>query len=162
MKKLLLTTAILFSASTSFAEEINPKDFTIEVIKPLVSYHFKERSHPQGLKYNENHLASLGLGIRQDISGFGASIIYVDKNSLDHNAVYLQIDNMQEVAKNIYIGGAVGFRNGSPKKSANRNKSDFLPYATLNAEYCINKACLGFIVAPIEDGVVISNLKYKF
>lgn len=164
MKKLLTATAIFLTATSTFAEDkpFNPHSYTIEVIKPIRSFHFKDRNHPAGLKYNENHLASLGLGIRHDESGFGANIIYVNKNSLDNQAWYIQADNMQEVYRNFYIGGSVGMANGYPKKAENRTKTDPVPWIMLQAEYCPTKICLGLGLVPYEGGAFITAIKYKF
>lgn len=87
MKKLLLTALAVgvFGITPVYAEN---ETFNLNIVKPLVGKHYKKRNHPNGLSYNENYLKSIGFELVSS-KGLGVSAIYVDKNSLGNQSIFL-------------------------------------------------------------------------
>lgn len=135
------------------------------IIKPIAGYHFSDRNHPKGYEWNENYLASLGVAYRRD-SGLGASVTYVDENSVGESSFYIHGEFVPLVwSKDSYslaLGGALGVRNGYAHKASNRTKSDFIVSGALQGEICKDSICSMLQVVPYTSGVAVWSLKYKF
>jgi len=157
MKKILLAATILITTTTSQANEFS-------IVKPVAGYHFSDRDF-NNKDWNENYLNSLGLSYRKN-NGFGASITYVDKNSVNNNAWFIHAEYIPTVWKqgnhSVNLGLGLGVRNGYPKKSKGRSETDFIPSGALQAEYCYDKFCPTLQVVPYTSGVAVFGFRYKF
>jgi hypothetical protein len=138
-------------------------DHQFSLIKPIAGKHFTERNHPQGLKWNDNFLNSLGVGYRYAVTenhNFDSNIVYVEENSVGNNAWYLHVGYVYDINEQWSVGAVSGIRNGYPKKAENRSKEDFIISGYAHIEYCpVEKWCGFGMIAP---NVAVANLKYKF
>ena len=148
--KLTLLALALLLPTTSLADEYS-------IIKPLWGKHYTERNF-RGQDWNENYLDSIGAGYRHS-SGFGGYAIYANENSVNNPAWYIHGEYMHQLNDYLAVGGALGIRNGYPKKVYNRSKNDFIPSGAGQVEGCYNDYCTLLMIAP---NVSVINLKYKF
>ena len=129
----------------------------ISLIKPIYGYHYQDRDF-NGKDWNENYLDSIGLGYRHD-NGLGASVTYVNENSVNQKAWYIHAEYMHKATDWLSLGFAGGIRNGYPKKAENRSSSDFIPSGAFQIEPCFDSNCL---LIQLTDSVSVISYKYGF
>jgi len=151
---------ILAITVPSYADEVS-------VVTPIIAEHTKERNHPSGDDWKETFFGkSIGLSYKHD-SDFGATVAYVNENSLRNKAWYVTADYMPTVYNyrgiDLNLGTSVGFATGYPKKAKGISKNDPRLWASLNTEICYNKLCgaVNFVPAWNTAPTFIFGAKLK-
>jgi hypothetical protein len=138
----------------------------VGLVKPLAGQHFLPRSQydgGHGGHWNENYMDSIGVYIDEPY-GFGASVVYVNRNSFYDPSVFTCVQWVPTVHRTgLYftkVGFGAGLATGYPKMGFEIGR--FLPVGGMQLETGYDTFAFTLQVIPVKFGVVIVGLKYGF